>query len=173
MRDGCAGWNRRAFVKLCGAAPLFAVSAGTWIACGGDDGAPHDPYAEGEHADAADDPLVAAGDPEPAGSETGSEQDPSADPSPTTSADTKQEQEQEQEQEPDAEGDALVTEVAAMQSTVQALQYTNETDKPDQRCDGCQFYTATRADRGSCQLFTQGLVTAGGWCSSWTKKIEE
>lgn len=69
-----------------------------------------------------------------------------------------------------ATGDALVTEIDAMKPTVQALQYVHASTKPDQLCSSCQFYTAKSAERGSCQLFVQGLVEAGGWCSSWTKR---
>ena len=68
--------------------------------------------------------------------------------------------------------DALVTELPAMAATVQALQYTNQSTKPDQRCANCQFYTpsAPDAQRGACQLFAQGRVAAAGWCASWTPK---
>jgi len=67
-------------------------------------------------------------------------------------------------------GGQLVTEVPAMAATVQALQYVNESQKPDQDCANCQFYTAQSAERGKCQLFPQGLVAAEGWCSSWTAR---
>lgn len=71
---------------------------------------------------------------------------------------------------PPGEGE-LVTEMPAMATLVASLQYVHRTSIPEQRCQGCQFYTAGQGDRGRCQLFTQGLVAAQGWCASWTKKI--
>lgn len=62
----------------------------------------------------------------------------------------------------------LVTEVPAMEATVQTLQYTNESPHPDQQCSNCQFYTAAGGGLGRCQLFTEGYVREGGWCQSWT-----
>jgi hypothetical protein len=67
-------------------------------------------------------------------------------------------------------GDALVTEVEAMRPTVEALQYVHVSQKPDQKCSGCQFYTPASGERGKCQLFQQGLVEAGGWCASWVAR---
>jgi len=43
-------------------------------------------------------------------------------------------------------------------------------DGANQRCDTCQFYTTQNAGWGKCQLFPNGLVTATGWCNSWTQK---
>ncbi len=72
---------------------------------------------------------------------------------------------------PDAAGEqTLVTEVEAMRPTVQALQYVSASAKPDQLCSNCLFYTAAQDGRGKCQLFTQGVVAEGGWCSSWSAK---
>ncbi len=70
-----------------------------------------------------------------------------------------------------AEEEKLVTEVPAVAATVQALQYTVKSDKPDQNCANCQFYTATAGGRGKCLLFVQGLVDEKGWCMSWSKKV--
>lgn len=64
----------------------------------------------------------------------------------------------------------LVTEVAAMAPTVQALQYVNQSTKPDQRCASCLFFSEPAGGRGKCQLFTQGFVSEGGWCTSWSAK---
>lgn len=66
--------------------------------------------------------------------------------------------------------DALVTEIPAMASLVKSVNYQHETPKPDRRCDNCQLYTAKTDELGSCKLFAQGLVEAGGWCTSWIKK---
>jgi hypothetical protein len=70
-----------------------------------------------------------------------------------------------------AEEEKLVTETPAAALTVQALQYKNQSDKPDQNCANCQFYTAKAGGLGKCQLFLQGLVHEKGWCMSWTKKL--
>jgi hypothetical protein len=70
-----------------------------------------------------------------------------------------------------AEEEKLVTETPAVAATVQALQYRSVSDKPDQHCSNCQFFTATAGGRGKCQLFVQGLVEEKGWCMSWTKKV--
>ena len=70
-----------------------------------------------------------------------------------------------------AADDQLVTEVPASGVMVTALQYTNESAKPDQNCANCQLYTTGEGGKGKCQLFQQGLVTEGGWCASWTKKV--
>jgi hypothetical protein len=70
-----------------------------------------------------------------------------------------------------AEEEKLVTEIPAVAATVQALQYKVQSDKPDQNCKNCQFYTAGAGGKGKCQLFVQGLVAEAGWCMSWTKKI--
>jgi hypothetical protein len=60
-----------------------------------------------------------------------------------------------------------------MQPMVQALEYTNETSEPDQRCANCRFYTPQGdTGRGQCQLFAKGLVTAEGWCTSWQPRPE-
>ena len=69
-----------------------------------------------------------------------------------------------------AEGSELVTEIADQAPMVAALQYTNESAKPDQKCADCQFYTPGDGGKGKCQLFQKGLVTEGGWCASWVKK---
>jgi anaerobic selenocysteine-containing dehydrogenase len=65
-----------------------------------------------------------------------------------------------------------VMEVESMKPTVQALQYTDTSDKPDQTCANCQFYTPGEGGSGKCQLFVEGTVTDGGWCMSWTKKVD-
>ena len=70
-----------------------------------------------------------------------------------------------------AADEKLVTETPAMAPTVQALQYKLVSEKPDQKCGNCQFYTAGTGGTGKCQLFVQGLVSEKGWCMSWTKKL--
>ncbi len=69
-----------------------------------------------------------------------------------------------------AEEEKLVTELPD-QSMVTALQYTNKSEKADQDCKGCQFFTSQEdSARGQCQLFPVGLVTSEGWCASWVTK---
>ncbi len=65
----------------------------------------------------------------------------------------------------------LVTEVAAVASVVSALQYVNQSARPDQNCANCQLYTAGSGQRGKCPLFAQGLVTEAGWCVSWVARV--
>jgi hypothetical protein len=71
-----------------------------------------------------------------------------------------------------ARAEGLVTEDPAAQAVVQALGYVHETTKADQTCGNCQLYTAGEGDTGKCTLFQSGLVKEGGWCMSWTKKVQ-
>lgn len=72
--------------------------------------------------------------------------------------------------EPAAGGGSFVTDLASAAPMVAALQYTNDSPKPDQNCDGCQLFTATDSSGGKCQLFPVGLVKVGGWCASWAPR---
>lgn len=65
--------------------------------------------------------------------------------------------------------DALVTEVPAMATLVQTLGYVNQSEKPDQRCASCALFYDRQDGRGHCRLFSQGLVSTEGWCTSWVK----
>lgn len=69
-----------------------------------------------------------------------------------------------------AEPERLVTEVPANQVMLGALQYVNESPKPDQHCENCVLYQAGTEGRGKCGLFAEGLVSAKGYCTSWSKK---
>lgn len=62
-----------------------------------------------------------------------------------------------------------------------ALGYVDDTTKADskkfpkhtndQKCNGCQLYTAPASTKeGPCALFGGKLVAANGWCSAWIKK---
>lgn len=68
-----------------------------------------------------------------------------------------------------------------------ALNYTHDASKAtlrtkekmgiaakDQLCSNCSFFIADGeldgAKVGKCTMITTGLVKAGGWCNSWTKK---
>ncbi len=45
----------------------------------------------------------------------------------------------------------------------------------DQGCKGCMLFSAPSKkdgkEVGKCTLFAGKLVEAGGWCSSWSKKV--
>jgi hypothetical protein len=68
-------------------------------------------------------------------------------------------------------GGDLVTEIPAMAALVSGLQYLSKSEKPDQSCRNCQFFTAEEGGRGKCQLFSEGRVEAVGWCASWAKRV--
>jgi hypothetical protein len=41
----------------------------------------------------------------------------------------------------------------------------------DQKCNGCQLYSApANTKEGPCAVFGGKLVAANGWCNSWIKK---
>lgn len=49
----------------------------------------------------------------------------------------------------------------------EALQYTDDSPKPDQHCDDCQFYVDKGADQcGECTIMP-GPVHPKGWCASY------
>jgi hypothetical protein len=64
----------------------------------------------------------------------------------------------------------LVTAIPGNETLVKTLQYVNESTKADQSCLNCQLYTARSEERGKCAVFPQGVVAAGGWCTSWSPK---
>lgn len=39
-----------------------------------------------------------------------------------------------------------------------------------QDCANCALYIPSNEGWGKCQMITNGLVAAGGWCGSWSKK---
>lgn len=49
-----------------------------------------------------------------------------------------------------------------------------EKERKDQYCEGCQFFTAAgkkgKDDVGNCQLLSNNLVKAKGWCNTWAKR---
>lgn len=62
-----------------------------------------------------------------------------------------------------------------------ALGYVDDTTKADakkfpkhandQKCNGCQLYSAPATTKeGPCAVFGGKLVAAEGWCNSWIKK---
>ena len=40
----------------------------------------------------------------------------------------------------------------------------------NQFCKSCALYTAKNDGWGKCQMLSNGLVAAEGWCGSWNKK---
>lgn len=160
LDQGAAG--RRDFLRFLATAP-FAAQASLWlIACGGEQEAAN-PYA-GEKGVEGD----AMPEEEASGATAGS----SATGDATDAADAGDAAEAQPASAGGSGDGELVTEIAAMQPTVEALKYTHESTTEGQRCDNCQFYSAQGDGLGKCQLFTQGLVKSGGWCSSWTKKVQ-
>ena len=70
--------------------------------------------------------------------------------------------------------DMLVTEMddPNAASLVAALGYVNVSTTEGQNCSNCLFYEATADGKGKCLLISVpgGLVTEGGWCSSFSAK---
>jgi len=66
----------------------------------------------------------------------------------------------------------LATEVPAAKALVDALQYRNQSDKPDQHCSNCMQFTAQGEGRGTCALIPvpDAQVSENGWCLSWVAK---
>lgn len=62
---------------------------------------------------------------------------------------------------------ALVT---ADDPMAKSLQYTANSDKPDQRCANCTLFQGGDAAQGACPLFPGKEVVSTGWCVSWAPK---
>lgn len=58
----------------------------------------------------------------------------------------------------------------AMDYTEDAATSKNTLYKPGSACANCQLYTGGAAGYGGCQLFPGKLVSAKGWCTSYTRK---
>jgi hypothetical protein len=44
------------------------------------------------------------------------------------------------------------------------------THKPDQKCNGCQFWQGAAGDAwGGCSMFGRKHIAAGGWCLAYKK----
>lgn len=54
---------------------------------------------------------------------------------------------------------------------VDALQYVEQTERPNQNCANCLFYQQPTggSECGGCQLFP-GPVHPNGWCTTWQAK---
>jgi nitrous oxide reductase len=46
----------------------------------------------------------------------------------------------------------------------------NKLYKPGSVCANCQLYSGAESGYGDCQLFPGKLVSARGWCTSYTRK---
>jgi hypothetical protein len=164
MIDGSERITRRTLLVI-GAGAALVPLAGLTIGC--DDGGAADPYAEEPVPRPGPDAAQAPARTQPeAGATPGAARPPEAAQA-GAPADTAQ-----PAQTAPAAGEAekLVTEIPAMEPLVTSLTYTNESQKPDQRCNNCLLFTQTSDDRGKCQLFAQGVVAAQGWCMSWAAK---
>jgi hypothetical protein len=58
----------------------------------------------------------------------------------------------------------------AMNYVDDATTSKNKLYKPGSVCANCQLYTGGTSGYGSCQLFPGKLVSAKGWCTSYTAK---
>jgi hypothetical protein len=157
LRDPRPGADvgRRRFLVALGSLPLVVPAALALAGCSGGEEAPATGGPGAAKPPPPAPPPAAPPPPAPAPAAQPPAPPPAAPPPPASGS---------------APADALVTEVEAMRPTVEALQYVHVSQKPDQKCTGCQFYTAVSPERGRCQLFQQGLVEAGGWCASWTAR---
>ena len=53
----------------------------------------------------------------------------------------------------------------------QALQYVEQSPKPDQNCANCSLYQAEEgSEKGPCPLFPGNAVLAAAWCSAYVPK---
>ncbi len=50
-----------------------------------------------------------------------------------------------------------------------SLHWTTKSTQPDKVCSGCNFFTATAGECGSCTILG-GATYATGYCDSWTAK---
>ena len=58
----------------------------------------------------------------------------------------------------------------AMDYVEDATTSKNKLYKPGSVCANCQLYNGGTSGYGSCQLFPGKLVSAKGWCTSYTPK---
>lgn len=68
-----------------------------------------------------------------------------------------------------ADGHLPMVDPESAQAT--ALQYMEESDKPEQNCANCTLYQGkVDGKAGPCPLFPGNEVTAAGWCSAYVPK---
>lgn len=72
---------------------------------------------------------------------------------------------------------AAAPHLTAADPTAKAMDYVedaatskNQLYKPGSVCANCQLYTGGATGYGECQLFPGKLVSAKGWCTSYTRK---
>jgi hypothetical protein len=60
------------------------------------------------------------------------------------------------------------SEIDRRESQIEALDYVEQTEKPNQNCANCNFYQqpASGENCGGCTLFP-GPVHPNGWCKTW------
>ena len=58
----------------------------------------------------------------------------------------------------------------AMDYVDDATTSKNKLYKPGSVCTNCQLYSGGTSGYGDCQLFPGKLVSAKGWCTSYTRK---
>ncbi len=46
----------------------------------------------------------------------------------------------------------------------------NKPEAKNQYCKNCAYYTDKNGAWGKCQMLSNGVVAAEGWCGSWSKK---
>jgi hypothetical protein len=70
------------------------------------------------------------------------------------------------------QGIALAAETPKLDSedpAAKALGYVRESPNAAKRCAGCQLYKGSgTAKWGRCAIFSGKLVSARGWCQSWS-----
>ncbi|MCB1042290.1 MAG: high-potential iron-sulfur protein [Acidobacteria bacterium] len=69
------------------------------------------------------------------------------------------------------EDEKHVREYDSNKALIDTLKYVDKSEKADQNCGNCQFYTEAKEGMGKCTLIPKGLVTNTGYCISWAKKV--
>lgn len=72
--------------------------------------------------------------------------------------------------ETDAVAQALGYKAAAKDVDAARYPQRKKKDAQNQFCKNCALYTSANDGWGKCQMLTAGVVAAGGWCGSWSKK---
>ncbi len=68
--------------------------------------------------------------------------------------------------------DAAALAVGYVTDATRANKVKYPTYAAGQRCGACVLYEASASEKsGPCPLFPNKQVAAGGWCSSWAKKV--
>jgi hypothetical protein len=159
--------GRRRFIELAGQAWL-TIPVVSWliVGCGSDSEERASTDGEGDAGSRGDE---AAREGQATGSKQRAKVDEQAQEEPSGASAQEAAQAPSSDSAPAAE-DTLITEIPGMAGLVKTVNYQHESPQSDQRCANCELYTKKTDERGSCKLFAEGLVEAGGWCTSWIKK---